>query len=273
MLKRFGVVLVAAASLGLAAVPVHAQVSKDVQKCQDGTSKALAKFLESKTKCAGKCIATQRKASSPAFSGCFAPYTDPTASACISGTLKAADAKGGAAIAKVCAAKASCPLCYASNPPGATRCTDSSGGNPWIQTAETTVDVFGPLVYCVEHGGTVPSKADAKCEDGISKALVKLVGAQGKCYRKCNDNITKGKIPGGSCTPLYPSDAATYACLFGPKGAEAKSAAAIDKACPTFPTCAVFTTGFEWTVTVESDLADDVIPQIFCGSPSGAFLN
>jgi hypothetical protein len=254
-------------TVGSNGAPVHAQVNvtQAQLKCQDGVNKTLGKFVGSKAKCISKCIATQRKATTPAFAGCMAPYADPTAMACITGNLKGAEAKAGAGIAKVCAALASCPACY--TPP--TKCSDASGANPWVQSTETNVDGLGPLVYCVEANnptGPPPSTTDAKCEDGIAKALVKFVGAKGKCYQKCNDNLNKGKIPPGSCNPPAPSDMATAACISDPlKGAEAKSAAAIDKACPTFPSCAAFTSGTAWTGLVEGVL-DGQTPQIYCAS-------
>ena len=146
MSRTFRFVMVAAVSLGFAAVPVHAQLSKDVLKCEDGTNKALGKFVGAKAKCAAKCITTARKTMGP-YGGCFAPYSDPTTNACITGSLKGAEAKGGAAISKVCAAAASCPNCYTPT----TKCSDASGANPFIQSSETNVDAFGPLVYCVRE--------------------------------------------------------------------------------------------------------------------------
>jgi hypothetical protein len=269
MSRTFRLVMVAAVSLGLGAVPVHAQVPKDVLKCEDGTNKTLGKFAGSKTKCFMKCIATQRKVASPNFANCFPPFLDPTENACITGSLKGAEAKAGAGIAKVCAAAASCPACYAANPPGSTRCTDASGGNPWVVINESNVDTFNPLIYCVETGdpaGPPPTTTEGKCEDGLAKALVKFVGAKGKCYQKCNDNMNKGNIPPGSCTPPDPTDAATLACVKDPaKGAEAKAAAAIDKACPTFPACSPFLSGASWVDIVET-VIDALTPQIYCGS-------
>jgi hypothetical protein len=267
MSRTFRFVMVAAVSLGLAAVPVHAVISKDIQKCEDGTNKALGKFVGAKAKCVSKCLTTARKTMGP-YGGCFGPaFTDPPTNACITGSLKGAEAKGGAAIAKVCAAAASCPTCYTSQ-----ECTDASGANPFIQTSETNVDGFGPLVYCLENGNQTPTKDEGKCEDGLSKALVKFVGAKGKCYQKCNDNLQKGKTD-GNCTPPNPTDSATTACIFDPaKGAEAKAAASITKACPTFPSCMVFTTSQDWVNAVETAV-DGVTPTVYCGSPSGAFLN
>ena len=268
MLRRFGVVMFAAASLGLAAVPVHAQISKDVLKCEDTTNKTLGKFVGSKAKCVMKCLATQRKAASPNFASCLPPYADPTESACITGSLKGAEAKAGAGIAKACAALASCPTCYTPS----TKCTDASGANPFVQSTETTVDAFGPILYCVENGGNVPSKTDGKCEDGLTKALVKFVGAKGKCYQKCNDNLNKGKAAAGSCTPPA-TDPATVTCI---STATTKANASIDKACftapATAPACLIFQTSAGWTGAAETAV-DGTTGTVYCGSPSGAFLN
>jgi hypothetical protein len=252
---RAAPLIVAAVSLGLTAVPVHAQISTAVLKCEDTTNKTLGKFVGSKAKCVMKCLATQRKAASPNFASCLPPYADPTESACITGSLKGAEAKAGAGIAKACAALASCPSCYTP----ATKCTDASGANPWVQSTETTLDGLVPLIYCRENGNTNPSTTDAKCEDGITKALTKFVGAKGKCYQKCNDNLNKGKAAAGSCTPPA-TDPATVTCI---STAESKSSASIDKACPTMVSCSVFPNGAGWTGVAETGV-DGQTPQIYC---------
>jgi hypothetical protein len=267
MLKRFGLVVVAGAGLGLAA-PVFAQVSKAVEKCEDGTGLALSKFVSSEAKCISKCIATQRKASSPAFGSCFSPFADPTTNACVFGSPNGASTTAQVAIDKVCGLGLECPVCYAKFP-------DSEGcsGIGWVDETEANFDGRGvaPLVYCVENGGMMPSTADAKCEDGVSKALVKFIGAKTRCYQRCNDNMNKGKIPQGSCTASVPSDMATLACI---SGAEAKNVAALNKACPSFPSCyGTFpVTALDLTSFVEG-IQDSQMFQIYCGSPSGAFLN
>jgi hypothetical protein len=242
-------------------------VTKDEVKCESGTGKALSKFVGKKSKCAGKCFATQRKTMGP-YSGCFAPYTDPTADACIHDSLKGVEAKARAAIVKACSVD--CPECYPAS--------DCSSGEPFVTNTENLVDLQGPNVYCTENGGGTPSKTDAKCEDGTAKALAKFVAAKGKCYDKCNQNVFKAKIPVGSCNPPTPSDGATQTCL---STAETKSAATIDKVCFTPPATAPScydgssfrpNSGAGWTMLVEG-VVDSQIPMIACGSPSGAFLD
>src|SRR5262245_29045930 len=285
MSKWFGTAVTAATGVCLLATVVAAQVTdptKEEQKCEATTGKTITKFVGSKSKCISKCFSTARKTMGP-YTGCFEPgYTDPTTNACITGSLKGAEAKAGAGIAKACAAASSCPACYAAQSGGAAgRCADASGANAFVVDAESDVDApFGPgtgfpsLLYCVENGGGTPTKDEAKCEDGTVKALVKFVGSKQKCYAKCFANFYKGKIPGG-CNPPA-SDPATVACISDPtKGAEAKAKAAIVKACTVaVPACySGGATGAANTFVgaVEAKV-DQRTPQIACGSPSGAFL-
>jgi len=208
-------------------------------------------------------------------------YSDPTENACIFDTVKGAEAKAGTSIAKACndvPGADNCPECYT-----AAQCSVSGALNPWVQTTEGDIDApisgsqltaFPRLIYCKETAGTTPTKDEAKCEDGVSKALVKLVGAKNKCYSKCFSNFYKGKIPGG-CNPPA-SDPATASCINDPtKGAEAKAKAAIVKACTTAtPSC--YTGGANGAansfVAAVENKVDQRTPQIACGSPSGAFV-
>ena len=280
MVRWFGRAAIAATSLCLFAASVPAQVTdpnKNEQKCEANNGKVLGKFIGSKSKCISKCFATARKTSGP-YTGCFPPYSDTATVACISDPVKGAEVKAGAGIAKGCALD--CPECYSN-----AECSDATGSNPWVVTTEGDIDApFGPgtgfpnLIYCVEHAGNTPTAAEAKCEDGVTKALVKFVGSKQKCYAKCYANFYKGSIPGG-CDPSMPggvSDPATLACIKDPvKGAEAKASAAIIKACPTAPGC--YTGGAAGAAStfvnsVESKV-DQRTPQISCGSPSGAFVD
>jgi hypothetical protein len=168
-----------------------------------------------------------------------------------------------------------------------TPCTDASGANPWVQAAEADYgDTYAQDFYCAESGivalPATPSKSEAKCEDGVAKALAKGWSAETKCFEKCNANLAAGKIT-GSCDPFSLTDLATIACVSDPaKGVSAKTAAAIDKACftppATAPSCYTTiggTSGAIWAGVVSGgfSLTDDFISFINCGSPSGAFVN
>lgn len=266
-------IVAGAAGLLLVAASAMAQpsgVTKDEVKCESGTGKALAKFVSLKGKCVTKCLSTARKTSGP-YAGCFPPFADPNVNTCILDPLKGAEAKARASITKACAVD--CPECYAAS--------NCSTGEPFVGNTENLVDAQGPSVYCLENGGNTPTKEQAKCEDTVAKELGKFVGKKSKCYDKCNQNVFKAKIPEGSCDPPNPSDAATLACVKDPlKGAEAKAAAKIDKACTVagaLPPCydgSAFrpNTGQGWVNLVEG-VVDSQIPIIACGSPSAAFLD
>src|SRR5690348_683008 len=91
-----------AAGICLAASSVLAQpagVTKDEVKCESGTGKALSKFVGAKGKCATKCFQTARKTSGP-YTGCFAPYSDPTTNTCIMDPVKGAEQKARNSIVK-----------------------------------------------------------------------------------------------------------------------------------------------------------------------------
>ena len=270
MLGRFGIVVAAAGSLCLIASSVPAQFppvtdpNKDEAKCESNAGKTLGKFTGQKAKCISKCIKTGRKTSGP-YTGCFGPgFSDPATNACIKDPLKGAEAKAAASIVKKCP---DCPECYDPNV-----CTDSSSTNPFVSNTESLIDPFGNLVFCTEAAGMTPTKDEGKCEDSVAKALAKFVASKTKCYDKCTKNELKGKIAPGSCMPPSPSDPATNACIFDPlKGAEAKTAAAIDKKCVVTPACYGGQTGMGWVTLVEN-IQDTQVPIIACGSPSGAFV-
>src|SRR5262245_14412358 len=264
MRGRLAMATAAAMGLCLLARPVLAQFppvtdpSKEEQKCQKSAGSVLVKFVGAKTKCISKCISAARKVDpfvTPG--GCFGPgFTDPTTFNCVFDTTKGAEAKAAAGIVKACNPEPGhdrCPECY-----DPAVCTVNSGLNPFVHDTEGQIDPFGNLIYCTEVGGTNPTKAEAKCEDTVTKSLVKFVGAKTKCYQKCNDNVFKGKLAPGSCDPPVPADPATQACIFDSvKGAETKAAAAIDKVCEVAgskPACYSTQVGAGWVALVESNI-------------------
>ena len=297
MVGWFGKAAIAASGLVLLATSVPAQItdpSKGEQKCESSVGSVSAKFVGSKTKCISKCMGTLRKALATDYSPCLpkctdagctpmipTSYSDPTANTCIFDSVKGAEAKAGTSVAKACnnvkPTDDKCPECYS-----AAQCSVSGALNPWVQTTEGDIDApfansgltaFPRLIYCKETSGVAPSKDEAKCEDGVTKALVKFVGSKNKCYAKCISNAYKTGAGRGVCLPPSPVDPTLNACIHDPvKGAEAKAAAAITKACPIPPSC--YSAGFANTFVSSAETKiDQRAPQISCGSPSGAFLN
>jgi len=280
MTRWLGRTALAATGLCLIASSLPAQVpglSEGEAKCQSSTGKALAKLVSNKAKCLGKCIKITRKTSGP-YGGCFSPYTDPATYACILDASKGAQARARASIVKKCSdepGKDNCPECYE-----VSNCTTAE---PFV-TYELELEFLATRIYCTEAGAGTPVAEVAKCEDAVAKALTKFVISKTKCFDECNKGMQKGTIPLGSCNALIPSDVATHACIFDPtKGADPKAAASIDKACNTTgakPGCygPTLDTGAEWVGLME---AYSFTPpsltsrwaQIYCGSPSGAFVN
>jgi hypothetical protein len=256
----------------LAQFPPVTDPNKDEVKCQRGAGKAGVKQVATRSKCVAKCIKTARAASGP-YTGCFSPFADPATNTCILDPAKGADAKARATIVKACAVD--CPECYTAQDPML-----CSTGDPFTADVAAQSNPFGGLVFCTEAGAGTPSAAEAKCEDGTAKALVKLVAARSKCYTSCNSNLIKGKIAPGSCTPPVPTDTATVACIFDPvKGADAKATIAIDKVCEVSvnpanakPACYGALTGSGWVSLVAVNL-DARVPIVGCGAPSPAFLD
>src|SRR5262245_2355213 len=217
--------------------------NKDELKCEAGTSKALANFVNAKGKCVQKCLDKQRKTNGP-YADCNAPYGGDTAS-CIQDAKKGAEPKARSAIAKAC--QKDCPDCYAAGG----NCPD---GANFVAAVEANVDAAGPLVHCLEAAGMTPTKPQAKCEDGVAKSLIKFTGSKSKCYDTCVDKEFKGKLPAGSCTAGSPSDPKTQECI---DKAEGKAAEAIDKVCEVSgakPSCYGPTrdSGDEWVASIES---------------------
>jgi pimeloyl-ACP methyl ester carboxylesterase len=227
---------------------------EDELECETATSKALAKFVKAKGKCVEKCLKGRRKGGGP-YDDCRAPYGGETA-ACIADPEKGAEAKAREKIAKRCAD--ACPACYATGG----NCPE---GAAFVAATEEHVDDLGPLIHCLEAEGATPDKAQAKCEDGVAKHLIKFTGAKAKCYDKCVAREFKGKLPAGSCTAGDPADADTRACI---QKAETKAAEKIDEDCGkpgAKPACHGDRDGATWAAVVEN-LIDAQAPFVYCAS-------
>jgi hypothetical protein len=70
-----------------------------------------------------------------------------------------------------------------------------------VSLTEEALDAIEPPLHCLESANITPDKNQAKCEDGLTKALVKFVGAKAKCYLTCGANAFKDKVTLAACTP------------------------------------------------------------------------
>jgi hypothetical protein len=89
-------------------------------------------------------------------------------------------------------------------------------------------------VYCAEGLGDTPTRAEARCEDAVSRALVKFGAAKMRAY---SDASRARSWPRSRETNVVRLD-----------------------------------TGAEWVAAVEAQL-DGQIPNVACGSASGAFVH
>ena len=252
--------LVAGVGLVLVGAPAAAQlagVTKDEFKCEQSTATTFVKFIGGKAKCVRKCTVAGRKTSGP-YTECFAPYGGNTTT-CIEDPQKGVEAKARAGIIKKCTS--ACPECY-----GIQVCTT---GDPFVRDVESVLDEFAGALWCVESNGQTPTKAEAKCEDTVTKALVKFGASKIKCYQKCFTGVFKGKLTDGSCDPPTPPDTKTADCI---TKAETKGRDTIDASCSAVggnPACypGSLDTGQEWVDLAEGFL-DGQVPNVACLSPS-----
>ena len=246
---------------GLASASHDPDLTADEVKCQLGTSLAIGKFITAKAKCLTKCEQGARKGLNPS-TDCAPPYAGATLT-CVDN----AEGKTEGLEQSKCAKD--CPECYT----GGDCVADSQARTA---DAETQVDVLRLLVYCDDSGsGDALTKAEAKCADTVAKTLSNFAKKKLNCLAKCRKDEDKLKVPAGSCTPP-PSDPKASACV---QKEEDKAAFLIDKQCDPAvnpkaeaPECFAGQNGDGWAALVEAAV-DNGDAGLYCGSPSGAFLD
>ena len=255
-----GVLGVAFVGYASPAWAVHdSDVTNDESKCQIGTSLAIGKFITDKAKCLIKCNQGARKSLNPA-SDCSPPYAGATAT-CVG----LAESKAESLEQSKCAKD--CPECYTGGD-----CTADSTAR--VDDAEAQVDILVPLVFCDDSGsGDGLNGAEAKCQDTVAKTLSNFAKKKLNCYAKCRKAEHAGTAAPGSCDPPA-TDQTTIACI---DKEEAKTPFLIDKKCDSnvspsadAPECYT-TNGSGWMGLVEAAV-DSGQPNLYCGSPSGAFI-
>jgi hypothetical protein len=246
--RRLGFLV--ALPLLLGASVASAQLSKGEEKCEQTVAKELGKLAVARAKCVTKCDQKLQKGAVPA-TDCAPPYGNATL-AC----LTAVDNKTAADIDAKCTAN--CPSCYGGS------CTTFRAAR--IASVISVLDGEYPVVFCATAGIT---SAEVKCRDAAATEGTKFVAALAKCYAKCHSLEFLGKVPVGSCVPPTPFDPKTATCK---AAAITKSTNAITAKCPTPPPClknALATL----VQPVAANLTENYDPQVFCYSPSGAFID
>jgi len=111
----------------------QAGATKDEQKCEQGTAKALTKQVATLNKCYDKCVANVRKALIPAGS-CNPPSSDPATQTCVSN----GDTKTIASIDKACLI----------DPADCSAPNDYPDGAAWTNLVDSAITGNVPSTYC-----------------------------------------------------------------------------------------------------------------------------
>jgi hypothetical protein len=246
-------------ALGLTTA-ARAQPTDDESKCQIGTSLAVGKFITEKAKCLIKCEQGFRKSANPR-ADCFTPFGGATATCVQLATTKAEGLEQSKC-------QKDCPECYTGGD-----CTADSVTR--VADTEGNVDTLNVVVYCDDAPSVDGlNAAEAKCQDTVAKTLSNFAAKKLKCLSKCRSDEHKGNAT-GSCAPP-PSDLKASGCI-GKN--TTKAIALIDKKCDAAvapkadkPECYGTATGASLVDAVEMAV-DAGDAGLYCGSPSGAFLD
>ena len=265
--------LLVGSTLAMMARGGHAQTLTPLElKCQLKSAAAEAKFVQSKFRCVSHCWYDYwHSGSMSSYADCLPPYGGETA-LCINDTLfglKGAENKFSTAVVNACTPPPTrdCPECYSGGD-----CTAEASNR--VTDVGSMVDSLVPGIFC-EQASAMPQAQ--WCQRGVAKGLSKLVGAEHKCFAKCQANAFKGLVSASACQP-FPSDPTTASCV---NTVIAKITLAIDKICndaevphsePECPDPGTYPDGAAWTNLATFWTFGDVVAN-YCGSPSGAFVD
>ena len=233
-------------------------------KCMQKVSKAGAKFMASKTKCATKCFQTAWKGLAPA-SECLPPY-----GAFMAACIGAVEAKFSGAIRVACDATynpgTACPSCFSGGD-----CSLSGEATDRVQDFENQIDGFFPGLFC-EPPIPTPFLLEMRCMATAAKGVIKHFTKVTKCYDKCYGLVQKGLVAPLDCAPPA-SQPIVAECL---ADARADNIRYIDHDCHPLPAqpdgCgSPYPTAEAWIDMADTMAVGDV-SLTYCASPSGAFV-
>ncbi len=242
-----------AVALVLLATLAHALPTKTESACQQQAARQLGTAALKRIKCLVACDKQALKGKVPA-TDCLPPYAGKT-QVCVDTVI----AKADLAIAKKC--DLDCPECWSGG--------DCEAHVPTLLSlVETTVDGVVPLVRCddaMSDDGL--TKTEAKARQKIAVAIGAYTLGTEKCLATCRAGQASGKIPAGACDGLGTTDPKGLACLI--KVAN-KAFDALEN--PELDTPECLAGDLPFALPVLSGIIDDLDPDLFCASPSGAFV-
>lgn len=219
------------------AATTEATITPDERACQAGRGRAVYDMIAAEAACIRRCRVRQgadcRLDADTAASRCVA-----RAKARTQRTLLGA------------ACRRDCPACYVGCGP------DVASGE--VEYSSGLVATFASVVYCA----TDPAPPEARCTQRVARAAAWFARQHGRCFVRCH---------AGGCDGAGVGDARTARCT---DRASRRAAAAIDAGCThrgTPPACYGSATGATWVDLVRSAV-DNGRAVIYCGSPSGAFV-
>jgi hypothetical protein len=229
-------------------------LSDGEESCQLATAKALGKFQRVKTKCLVKCDKRAAKGKDPE-GDCLPPYAGKTAD-CVA----AAEAKATEAIEVGCAAD--CPECYNGGDCPAHAAQEVAG-------TEEVIEIGAAIVRCDDSGSPDGLTAiERSCRQLAAAQAAKLAASYEKCLASCRSREQKGKLPPDACKPPDVQDEKTMGCI---DRAFSKCVLTISDKCPDPPECLAGDFFFLCAGVLTTE--DTFDPEVFCASPSGAFVD
>ena len=235
---------------GFASAASAGERTPDELRCQAGRARRVSVGLVAgEAACLRRCYRHAARAGLPPDE-CRAPFSGRTL-AC----LEAIERRTAAGLfGRAC--KRDCPECYPS-------CGADTAASEVDYTA-AQVRLAALAVHCSRG-----DRAETRCQDTVAKLLPRFAAAKALCLIQCH-------VAGGDarrCDPTTGFDPLTTRCI---DVAATRTAAAIDRRCEAArggakPGCFGTSTGASW-VQLVAGVVDAGQPVLFCGSPSGAFV-
>ena len=258
VVRQLGIAIVLA---GTAAAQLYAPPAEF--KCMAKVSKAGAKFMAARTKCATKCFQNVWKGLVPA-ADCSPPF-----GAFMTACTGNAEGKFAYAISNACdpAFKpgTACPECYSGG-----NCGLSGESSERVDSFANQIDQLYPALFC--EVAPTPFLLEMRCMATAAKGVVKYFTKVTKCYDKCYGLVQKGLVAPLACAPPA-SEPLVAECL---ADARADNIKYIDHDCGPPPASpdgcgAPYPTAEGWIDLADAMTLGDV-PLTYCASPSGAFV-
>jgi hypothetical protein len=220
-------------------------------KCEDKAVAAGNKWGVSRGKCLVKC-GTKMIGKMDSSLMCTPPF-DMSTQKC----ADAADAKYKSSVEKVCSsgmpaciAYQSCDtntgLCKTGNTADSCSMDSTCGPATADQQVADQLAAQAPFIDVTVVPQLMCDPTLLKCEAKAIGALEKLAPAIAKCFSKCNSaaqlkgDSSRMCIPTGESFMSPPLDATTAGCI---TSAVTKAGASVTKACPTLPSCGLYSSG------------------------------